>query len=120
MVARATLATDRMRWTHKFMFVLGATIASGRRSEPCSSLSSCASLSIEIQLSHLLYAMATPGGPRYDYPLVYEPKGTSFRGKPHRNGFSRLGEYKDKHDERTAHESAMFILSRKNRALPAR
>ena len=63
--------------------------------------------------------MATPGGPKYDYPLVYEPKGTSFRGKPHRNG-SRLGEYKDKHDERTAHESAMFILSRKNRALPAR
>ena len=51
--------------------------------------------------------MATPGGPRYDYPLVYEPKGTSFRGKPHCNGFSRLGEYKDKHDERTAHESAI-------------
>ncbi|KAI5897702.1 uncharacterized protein SCHCODRAFT_02610006 [Schizophyllum commune H4-8] len=63
--------------------------------------------------------MATTGGPRYDYALVHEPKGTSYRGKPHRNGFSRLGEYKDKHDERTAHESAMFILSRKNRALPA-
>ncbi|KAL1748900.1 hypothetical protein HDZ31DRAFT_59786 [Schizophyllum fasciatum] len=63
--------------------------------------------------------MAQHGVARYDYPLVHEPKGETYYGRPVRNGFCRFGEYKDEHEERTAHESAMFILSKKNRALPA-
>ncbi|TRM65800.1 hypothetical protein BD626DRAFT_566456 [Schizophyllum amplum] len=55
----------------------------------------------------------------YSYPLVYQPKQALYKGRPLRNGFARLGDYKDVHDERAAHEAAMFVLSRKNRPLPA-